>query len=546
MSTLTYPYYREILAEQSAMWSDQYALTMAQALFSLGMHELPVTFEAFVRKTPNDSYLMTAGQNIIAEWYEKFWKFDEVDLQNLRRKTVINPENGERVRLYTDEFIDFLAQAKTQLTIDAMPEGEIAFPNEAIYRVFGAVWQGLMVEAAILNTLNSQSPRATLASNLAFIAGGSPVVEFMPDPVLEGGLRRAPDVWGIASTRAAYIGGVTATSNNLAEKYYDIPVAGTMAHAFVMLHESELEAFMNYAKVMPYNGVYLVDTYNTPEGIRNAARACKAMGVKLKGVRLDSGDLAYLSKVGRKILDEEGFPETVITNKDGIVVGMTGIVSASNDLNAEIMNQIKNIEHGNIRSWLVGTNLVSPPPSGAVYKLKDVARNGLTQDMIDALREKAINGTLVASDPDFVRDVIKLSEDNIKCSIPGATDTIRSLDSNGHFAGDTIVPHLHRRLVSRTGKLTEDIISVRMDDDTQQKTFAAGTSAYYLTQPMYKNGKRVSQFETVHDAKKRAAAKVACLDDDYRRLINPRRYRNGLEQSLFEKRKRMIQELRAA
>ena len=198
-----------------------------------------------------------------------------------------------------------------ELTVEAMKEGDLAFPDEPIYRVHGPVWQCLMVEAAILNALNSQSLFMTLASRIKDATKSERIVSFTKkeerDPVLEFGLRRAQCIGGLEPTRASYMAGVDGTSNLLAEEYYGIPSSGTFAHALVMLYEDELDAFIDYAKAMPYNGIYLVDTYNTLEGVRKAVEACQKTGAKLKGIRLDSGKLAYLSKEARKILDDAGY-----------------------------------------------------------------------------------------------------------------------------------------------------------------------------------------------------------------------------------------------
>lgn len=326
--TTTYKHYKEPLAEHSAIWGDQYALTMSAGLFENQEHNTQATFHAYIRNNPfNGGYLLTGGQNIIKEWLDKHWKFDEIDIERMRSETLPD-QDGNPTRLYSDEFIDMCANAELELTIDAMPEGELAFPDEPIYRVHGPLWQCLMVETPILNVTNSQSLFATLGSRLMTVAGG--------DPVLEFGLRRAQTIGGLEPSRGSYIGGISATSNNEAGKYYGIPTKGTFAHAWVMAQEDELESFKKYARAMPNNGVFLVDTYDTAEGVRKAVQACKEIGVGMNGIRLDSGALADLSKTARKILDEGGFPNAKI--------------AASNDLDEKAITSLK-AEGAKIDIW---------------------------------------------------------------------------------------------------------------------------------------------------------------------------------------------------
>ena len=278
------------LAQKGPLWADQYAFTMAQALFAHDKHDQQVTFHAYIRKNPfGGGYLLTAGQNILSEWLEN-WSFSEEDIDVLRDEMAFNPKTGKEERLYTDEFLDMLKDAKLDVSIDMMPEGEVAFPDEPIVRVTGPVWQCLLVEAAILNTINSQSLFATLASRLREIAGGRTILEL--------GLRRAQMLGGLEATRAAYIGGVDGTSNYLAKKHYGIPSSGTMAHAMVMLYEDELEAFREYAEAMPHNTVFLVDTYDTVEGVKRAIETCQNLGIKMKGIRLSLSVYSSASLAG--------------------------------------------------------------------------------------------------------------------------------------------------------------------------------------------------------------------------------------------------------
>lgn len=536
-------HYEEPLAKHSPLWADQYAYTMAQAFFTNGKHDVNTTFHAYVRKNPfGGSYVLTGGQNILFEWLRDNWKLDERDLEVLRTEMVANPKTGEMERLFTDEFIEMVKNTPLQLTIDAMPEGELAFPDEPIYRVHGPLWQCLLVEAAILNVMNSQSLFATLASRIVEVTADDNSEKIKK--VLELGLRRAQAIGGLEPTRGAFIGGIDGTSNMLAKKYYSIPSSGTMAHAFIMMHEHELEAFEDYAKAMPSNGIFLVDTYETLEGVRNAIRACQKHGVKMKGIRLDSGDLTYLSIEARKLLDEAGFTDALI--------------AASNDLDEEKIKAMK-AEGCQIDIWGLGTHLVTSkaqPALGGVYKLGAVFDGDLSQNEIDAIRKEAKAGAPL-SNPDYVRDVIKMSGDAIKVTIPGELDVIRYIynDASGHsrFDGDTIVAVASEEQLkdapagvnSPTGQvLARNIVSVRKEDDTFAKAFQEGTPAYRPLIRTFNEGQMVIPLETVHKARARAEEKLGMLEDSHKRLNNPHRYISGIEEGLYEKRHGMMRKLR--
>lgn len=496
--------YQEPLGNFSALWGDQYALTMAQALFANGRHDRRAVFHAFIRKNPfHGGYLVTAGQGIVTEWLSRHWRFDAADVALLRRKTVLDPASGAPVRLFTDGFIDMVTSTPLRLDIDAMPEGELAFPDEPILRVSGPLWQCLMVESGILNAINSQSLFATLASRLIEVAGGAPVVDF--------GLRRAQTLGGLEPSRGAWIGGTAGTSNMLAEKYYGIPSSGTFAHAYVMAYEDELAAFTDYARAMPCNGVFLVDTYNTLHGVEKAIQACRETGVALKGIRLDSGDLTYLSRKARQALDRGGFKSATII--------------ASNDLDEDTIAAIRQ-EGGKIDGWGVGTNLATSraqPALGAVYKIGAIAEAG-----------------------EIMRPVIKLSEQAIKTTIPGALDVLRYIHVRDgrpvRYDGDTIIAAGHDSIAD--GQLARQVTSVPKDDETQRKRFRRGTQVYCPLQPLFRNGEMVGQVETIHDARQRAKAGLAMLDPTHRRLKNPHVYRVGIEEELYRVRQAMILELR--
>lgn len=525
--TNSHPAYEEKLAQRGPLWGDLYALTMAQAFFINKKHDLITTFHAFIRKNPFEGgYLITGGQNIIAEWLDKNWKFGAREQAWMRAQTIDDPATGRKERLFSDEFIDYVGGSKLALTIDAMPEGELAFPDEPIYRVRGPLWQCLMVETGILNALNSQSLFATLASRLVEIADGSPVLEF--------GLRRAQMIGGYEATRGAYLGGVAATSNMEASMVYGIPAVGTFAHAFVMTYEDELDAFKDWAGAMPYSGIFLVDTYDTVEGVKKAVQACQEKVIKLKGIRLDSGDLAWLSKEARRIMDQAGFPDAKIV--------------ASNDLDEETIASIK-AQGGKVDIWAIGTNLATAkaqPALGGVYKLGAVYNGKLTQAEIEATRQLIQKGA-TGRDKDFVRQVIKLSETVEKTTIPGELDVLRYIfreaDGRERFDGDTIFSALDAEPVT-SGKLNRSVVSVRKLDDTIRKTFRAQTEVYKPLLPLFEQGKLVAPLETVHDGRKRAQEALAKLDPSHKRLKNPHLYVVGIEENLYNERRKTISDLR--
>jgi nicotinate phosphoribosyltransferase len=548
-------YYREALAEKSAFWADLYALTMSQALFTNEKHNINTTFQAFIRKPPfGGSYLVTGGQNIIAEWLDKNWKFTQRNIEQMREKTARNPVSGAMTPLFTPAFIDMVKNAKLELTIDAMEEGELAFPDEPIYRVHGPVWQCLMIEAALLNALNSQSLFATLATRMKEATASQHAVSFTQhadrDPILEFGLRRAQDVGGIAPSRGAYIGGVDATSNLLAEEYYGIPTQGTFAHALVMLYEDELAAFTEYAKAMPNNGIFLVDTYNTLEGVKKACKACKDAGASMKGIRLDSGDLAYLSKESRKILDREGFTDARI--------------AASNDLDEQEILKLKR-GGAKIDIWGVGTNLVtskSQPALGAVYKLVAVFDPRLSMKEIEALREGVNSGEKSADAlSKMMRDVIKLGErpppgQLEKATTPGEQEVLRFLYNDAadgwRLDGDTIYPASGVLPVRREkgagpfdGYLTAPVTSVPKDDPYHAKTFPIGTPVALPLKSMFNHGDMKWLAKTVHEAREYAREAFALLGPDYKQLDHARTYGVGLEKNLYREREDLIRALRS-
>lgn len=535
-----YAHYREILAEHSAIWADHYALTMSQAFHTHDKHDTVTTFHAYIRKNPfGSAYLITGGQNIIREWLEKHWRFDEIDIQNLREERILDPKTKQMVPVYTEDFLFMLENAKFECDVDMMSEGEIAFPDEPILRITGPLWQCLMVEAAILNCINSQSLFATLASRLMEATKTTNIVSFSEKKrekesekdalgiIFELGLRRSQAIGGLEPTRASYMAGVTATSNMLAKKYYGIPTVGTMAHALVMTYEDELQAFSEYTQAMPNHGVFLVDTYDTIQGIKNAIKACKRHKTVLKGIRLDSGDLCELSKQARVLLDNAGFKDAKI--------------AASNDLDETSMRNIL-ANGGKVDIWGVGTNLVTAKAQsalGGVYKLGAIYDSNLTQQKIDSIRAEVLKNPDKQLPENFVRDVIKLSEQSEKSTLPGELDVLRFMFNGKSFSHDLIVtPELASQAL-KNGVLQKTILAELKQNNVIKET-PKGTQAYRVLKPSFRKGKFVGVPSTIHEARKYVEVQKESLPAEYKKLDAPSAYPVYIEQSIMHRRRQMI------
>jgi len=474
----------------NAFWCDFYHLTMAQSLFLDGESEKDETFEMYVRKNPfGGAYTVAAGLGPVLSWLRD-WKCDDDSIEYLRGQSV----NGAPV--FHEAFLSMLRSARLQLTIDAFPEGELVFPNEPIVRVSGPAWQCSFVESAFLNGINSASLIATKTSRILEASSGRSLMEF--------GLRRSHDRGGMLSTRSAAAGGLTATSNVDAAREYGLKLVGTHAHSFVMHYDSELDAFEAWLKHNPNNATLLVDSYDTLEGVKNAIKASISTGVPLNGVRLDSGDLAYFSKAARKILDSAGFSKTKIV--------------ASGDLDEYIITDLLSVQNAPIDSFGVGTKLVAPEATlGGVYKLKVTSG----------------------------KNRIKVSEDQVKTTIPGTTEVIRLLSKDSsnaeRFIGDVIIEAgdslpLHGRLVS-------DMESVNIKSGAL-KIFDKGTAFYKPMTRVMSAGILTGGHETrpLAEIAEATRGSLAALDAEHKRLLNPHLYVTGLERGLYDKRKKMIHE----
>jgi nicotinate phosphoribosyltransferase len=381
-----------------ALLTDLYQLTMAQGYWKSGKAHQEAVFHLFFRRHPfQGGFTLAAGLADVVAYLENF-RFERSDLEYLGG---LAGRDGKP--LFAPAFLDYLEGLQFECDVDAIPEGTVVFPHQPLLRVQGSILQAQLVETALLNLINFQSLIATKAARIRLAAQGDPVVEF--------GLRRAQGVDGaITASRAAFIGGCSGTSNVLAGKLFGLPVKGTHAHSWVMSFGDELEAFQAYAEAMPNNCIFLVDTFDTLEGVHHAVtvgRRLRQQGHELAGIRLDSGDLAYLSVKARKILDEAGFPAAIIV--------------ASNDLDEHLIASLKQ-QGAKINVWGVGTKLVTAydhPALGGIYKLS-------------AIRQ-----------PDGSWEhKVKLSEQAAKVTNPGILQ-VRRFRAGGEFIGDAIYDTTH-------------------------------------------------------------------------------------------------------
>ena len=471
--------------------TDLYQLTMAYGYWKLGRADQEAVFHLFFRKPPfNGGYALAAGLAHVADFLRDF-RFDPTDLNYLATLT-----GNDGKRLFEPEFLAYLGQLQFVCDVDAIPEGTVVFANEPLVRIRGPILQGQILETALLNLVNFQTLVATKSTRICTAAGD--------DAVLEFGLRRAQGVDGaLAASRAAYIGGCTATSNVLAGKLFGIPVKGTHAHSWVMYFDEEIEAFESYADVMPNNCVFLVDTYDTLAGVRSAieiGHRLRQRGHDMVGIRLDSGDLAYLSIEARRLLDEAGFSKA--------------LVIASNDLDEHIIQDLKN-QGATITVWGVGTKLATSydqPALGGVYKLGAIRDN---------------DGSWTPR--------IKMSEQAIKTSIPGMLQVRRFEDTHGLVA-DMIYDEI-------TGVDNTRLI-VDPTDPTRRKKISSKAAPRELLVPVARGGQIVFEDEPIEALRARAKQDLAKVDASTRRFMNPHEYPVGLEPALNELRNRMIEDAR--
>jgi len=479
--------YRPVLA----LLTDLYQLTMAFGYWRAGVARREAAFHLFFRENPfGGGYAVACGLAAAVEFLAEF-RFADDDLAYLAEL-----KGNDGGPLFPDEFLGYLGALRLECDVDAVPEGTVVFPHEPLLRVTGPIVQAQLLETPLLTLLNFPTLLATKAARVCEAARGEPVLEF--------GLRRAQGVdGGITASRAAYVGGCAATSNVLAGRLFGIPVKGTHAHSWVMCFEDELSAFDAYARAMPNNCVFLVDTYDTLQGVRHAAdvgRRLREQGHEMVGIRLDSGDLAYLSIEARKILDRAGFPRAAIV--------------ASNDLDEHIIESLKE-QGATIGVWGVGTKLATAydqPALGGVYKL-----------------------TAVRDGDGPWQDKLKLSDETAKISTPGLLQVRRYVQS-GEAVGDAIYDL--RRPPSNGCTIIDPA------DPARQKTILPGTTGEDLLLPVFRRGRRVYDVPGVDEARQRTRRQLDLLHVGIKRFVNPHRYPAGLEESLHRHKAEMIEEAR--
>ena len=469
--------------------TDLYELTMMQGYFKTQNTEV-VVFDAFYRNNPCDGgYAISCGLEQVID-YIKNLNFSYEDIDYLRS-----------LKIFDEDFLSYLSSYHFTGDIYAIPEGRVVFPREPLVKVVAPIMEAQLVETAILNIVNHQSLIATKAARVCYAAQGDGIMEF--------GLRRAqgPDA-GVYGARAAVIGGCIGTSCVLTGKMFDIPVKGTHAHSWIMSFPDEYTAFKAYADLYPDAAILLVDTYDTlKSGIPNAIRVFKEMREKglpmpFYGIRLDSGDLAYLSKEARKMLDAAGFEDAVI--------------SASNDLDEYLIDSLKT-QGCKVTSWGVGTNLITAkdnPAFGGVYKLAAV------------------------QDPETGEFIpkIKVSENSEKITNPGNKTVYRIYDKeNGKIIADLIA------LVGE--KFSSSDPMVLFDPiDTWKKT-KLEPDTYIIEEimiPVFQKGVCVYESPKAMDIRAFCQKEQATLWDETRRLVNPHRVHVDLSDKLFEVKKKLL------
>ena len=467
------------------MLTDLYQLTMMYGYLKSGMRDNIATFDMFYRsKDQSTHYAIMAGLEQLID-YLKNLHFDEEAIEYLRS-----------LGIFDEEFMEELRNFRFSGDVYAVPEGTIVFPGEPLVRVTAPIFEAQLIETALLNIINHQTLIATKASRVVQAAEGGTVMEF--------GLRRAqgPDA-GIYGARAAIIGGCKSTSNVLTGQMYSIPIAGTHAHSWVMSFPDEITAFRKYAEMFPTSCLLLVDTYDTlKSGVPNAITVfneLRAAGHEPVGIRLDSGDLAYLSREARKMLDAAGFPNTIIC--------------ASGDLDENLIRDLK-LQGACIDTWGVGTKLITSedcPSLGGVYKMS----------------AETVDGRVIPK--------IKISENPVKITNPG-------------------IKRLWRIYDNKTGKATADLIALSHESyDTSKpltiydpvNTWKSMTLTDYsmkeLQVQIFDKGECVYESPSLKEIQRHCAEDLDTFWDQYKRLLNPHRYKVDLSDSLWMLKNSMLQ-----
>ncbi|ABN52409.1 MAG TPA: nicotinate phosphoribosyltransferase [Hungateiclostridium thermocellum] len=474
-------------SENLSMLTDFYELTMGNGYFENGIGDRIAYFDMFFRRVPeNGGFAIMAGLAQVIEYINNL-KFEDDDIEFLRSKGI-----------FSEDFLKYLKDFKFCCDIWAIPEGTPIFPNEPIITVRGPVIQAQFIETMILLTINHQSLIATKANRIVRAAQGRPVLEF--------GTRRAQGYDGaVLGARAAYIGGCAGTACAIADRDFGVPASGTMAHSWVQLFPSELEAFRAYARVYPDNCVLLVDTYNVlKSGVPNAIKVFKEevvpRGFRPKGIRIDSGDIAYLSKEARKMLDEAGFPDCKIV--------------VSNSLDEYIIRDI--LQQGaQVDIFGVGERLITSktePVFGGVYKLVAVEENG----------------TIIPK--------IKMSENVVKITNPGYKKVFRLFDrKNNKAIADVIV---------NAGEVIDDSKPYEIfdPDHTWKRKTVTDFYAKELQVQIFDKGKCVYKVPEINEIRDYCREQINTLWDEVLRFENPHKYYVDLSEELWNIKNKLLKE----
>jgi nicotinate phosphoribosyltransferase len=468
-----------------SLLTDLYQLTMVGGYFLLGKDKQKANFDYFFRKIPeNGGFCIVAGLEQLIHYIQNLHLEDE-DLDYLRS-----------LRLFPPKVVDYFSQIRFTGDLWAVPEGSVVFPEEPLIRVTAPLPEAQYIETALLNFLNFQTLVATKAARVCMAANGDPVIEF--------GVRRAhgPD-GGLSAARAAFIGGARATSTLLAGRTFGIPVRGTLAHSWVESFPSELEAFRAYGKIYPQNCLLLVDTYDTLRtGIPNAIQVGEELREKkigdLAGIRLDSGDLTFLSREARKMLDEAGFDRARILG--------------SSDLDEWLIESIKK-QGAEIDIWGVGTRLVtsySCPALGGVYKLSAIFEDGRMHPRL------------------------KVSDDPEKTTNPGVKKVIRFFDEKNFMRGDVIFLDEEEIAKNQPVKAFHPLLP------HVSKTYPAHFRQEEILIPIFREGKLVYPLPSLVEIQDRTRQSLQRLRPEHKRLQNPHLYHVSLGEKLFLQKQELI------
>lgn len=456
-------------------YTDQYQLTMAQAYFKQGKADDKAVFDYFFRKLPFEGgYAVFAGLNDLLDILEQL-HFDKTEIDYLKGLG------------FSDDFLDFLKNFRFRGKIFSSSEGDIVFPTRPVLQVEASMIEAQLIETLLLNVLNFQTLIATKASRMKLMAGEKQLVDF--------GLRRAQAAGGYYASKAAVAGGFNATSNVRAGMDFNIPVSGTMAHSFIQSYDDELCAFRDYAATYPDDCVLLVDTYDTlKSGVPNAIKTGKELekkGHKLKGIRLDSGDLAYMAKESRRQLDKAGLDYVKI--------------AASNQLDEHVIKSLME-QNAPIDFFGVGTSLVTGNPDAAldgVYKLSFAGG----------------------------KPRLKLSENVEKITLPHMKQVYRLMGTDGNFLGADVVS-------LRDEKDLEEMFHPHIRDKSMN---IENCQKEAILKPVMEHGKRLKAGDSLDEIAKFSQSQLKKLPDEYKRFTNPHIYKIGISKALQKERNKLIE-----